>query len=149
MGISSNKLKDLQDKATRQAYSLVATDLVVYCLGVIDGEISGFETSYTPEMASAAEELETALQTAGIDDQCEALQSFFFSTFSHKRRGKAEKYIFPPYSFLVKYAFTEDGSLQSCNRFTQSFSKIIFFARAAIFKHTISDSIRDNKGFFE
>lgn len=55
MGISFNKLKGLQNGATRKVYSFVATDPTVYGLGIISGGAQGFETSFTPEMAHVAE----------------------------------------------------------------------------------------------
>lgn len=149
VGVGSNKLKDLQVKETRQAYSLVATDLVVYGLGVIAGEIQGFETSFTPEMSNAAEELRAALRATSADDREDALQAFLFSLFSQKRCGDVSKYTFLAYSFLAIYSFSEDGTLQPCNSFTQYFSETVFFARAAIFNRIVSDAKRDKMGFFE
>lgn len=37
IGLSTNKLKDLQNDDTRKAYSKVATDCVLYSLGVVAG----------------------------------------------------------------------------------------------------------------
>jgi hypothetical protein len=142
-------LKGLQNEGTQTAYSKVATDLVVFCLGVITGDIGEFKTSFTQEIADAGINFLTALQTTSIPNQDAALQSFLFSLFTQKRCGEADKYTFLAFAFLVPYSFSQDGSLQACNTFSQYFSKTIFFARAAIFNRITSDAKRENKGFFE
>ena len=149
IGLSTNKLKDLQNDSTRKAYSKVATDCLVYCLGVITGDITEFKTSFTQEMADAADNFLTALQTTSTSDQDDALQSFLFSVFSQKRCGTPDKYSFLIYSFLVLYSFSEDGTLKPCNTFSQYNSKVIFFGRSTLFNRIMSDADRDEKGFFE
>lgn len=149
IGLSTKKLKDLQCEATRKAYSKVATDLVVFSLGVITGEIVEFQTSFTQEIADAGANFMTTLQTTSTSNQDAALQSLIYALFTQKRCGDANKYSFLAFAFLVPYSFREDGTLQPCNSFTQYFSKVIFFGRAAIFNSILDDAKRENKGFFE
>lgn len=131
------------------AYSKVATDLIVFCLGVITGNINQFETSFTQEIADAGIKFLAALQTTSTSDQDDTIQALLLSLFSQKRCGNANKYTFLSFSFLVLYSFTEDGVLQQCNTFSQYFSKTIFFARGAVFNRILSDAIREKKGLFE
>ena len=147
--MSTYKLKDLQVKESRTAYCKVGADLVTYGLGVIRGDIKESGAEPSPEMADAGQRLLTSLQTLSTGAQDEALQSFLFSLFNQKRSGEASKYSFLAYNFLVLYSFTEHGNLQGCNRISQYFSKVIFFARTAILNRITSDAIRDDKGFFE
>jgi hypothetical protein len=147
--VSTYKLKDLQVKESRTAYCKVGADLVTYGLGVVTGAIEDSGTEFTPEMTDAGLWLLGSLQTISTADQDEALQSFLFSLFNQKRRGDASKYSFLAYNFLVLYSFTEHGSLQSCNRLTQHFAKVIFFARAAILNRITADATREEKGFYE
>ena len=149
IGLASSKFKDLQNEETRKAYGKVATDLVVFCLGVITGKIDQFRTSFTQDIADAGTKFLTALQRTSTADQDEALQAFLFSLFNQKRCGEADKYTFLTFSFLVLYSFTERGTLRQCNTFTQFFSKTIFFARGAIFNRINSDARTEDKGFFE
>jgi len=150
IGLSTaNKLKDLQNENTRKAYSKVGTDCILYCLGVITGEITDFKTSFADEMAEAGTNFLTALQTTSTSDQDDALQSFLFSLFNQRRCGPPDKYDFLVFSFLVPYSFLNDGTLRACGVFSQFFSKTIFFGRAAIFNRIMAESARDEKGFFE
>jgi len=140
----------MQNEDSRKAYCKVATDLVVYALGVIAGDIAeGLTTSFTTEMAEAGQRLITALQGPSTRNQSDALQAFLYTLFSQKRCGGVDKYTFLAYNFLVLYSFTGDGNLQPCNSFTQFFSKVVFFARVAIFNRITSDAERDHMGFFE
>lgn len=100
-------------------------------------------------MADLGQRLIASLQTLSTGDQDDALQAFLFSLFSQKRSGEANKYGFLAYYFLVLYSFTEHGNLQPCNRFSQHFSKVVFFARVAILNRIASDATRDDKGFYE
>lgn len=127
----------------------MGTDLIVFCLGVITGDIKEFETSFNEEIGKAGAKFLTALQTTSTSDQDIALQDFLFSLFTQKQCGSPVKYTFLAFSFLVLYSFLEDGTLQRCNIFSQYFSKTIFFARAAIFNRIMSDVKEENKGFFE
>ena len=147
--MSTHKLRDLQAKESRTAYSKVAADLVTYGLGVISGDVkdSGIECSV--EMVNAGQRLLASLQTLSTDDQDDALQSFLFSLFNQQQRGDVNKYSFLAYNFLVLYSFTDLGNLQYCSTITQYFAKVIFFARVAILNRITSDATRDNKGFFE
>lgn len=131
------------------AYCKVGADLVTYGLGVVTRDIKGSGTDFTPEMADAGRRLLAALQTLSTDNQYDSLQSFLFSLFNQKRSGEANKYTFLAYNFLVFYSFTEHGNLQPCNRFTQHFSKVIFFARTAILNRITSDATHNNEGFYE
>jgi hypothetical protein len=131
------------------AYAKVAADLITYTLGLIAGDIEGFETTVTPEVAAAGQRLVVTLRSTSTEDQDDALQQLFFSLFSQKRCGTTNKYTFPPYSFLVLYSFTEHGTLRPCNMFSQFFSKVIFFARAALFKKITAEANLEQKGFFE
>jgi len=149
IGISTNKLKELQNDKTRKAYAKVGTDLVVFCLGIITGEIDSFETSFSQDIAEAGTRFLTALQTTSTTDQDDALQSLLFSLFSQKRCGEESKYTVLAFSFIVLYSFTEEGMLQPCNTISQHFSKVVFFARAAIFNRIRSDAKQEHKGFFE
>ena len=149
IGLTTNKLKDLQNDATRKAYAKVGTDCVVYCLGVITGEITEFKTSFDEEIADAAANFLTALQTTSTSDQDDTLQSLLFSIFSQKRCGTPDKYSFIAYSFLVPYSFSEHGTLKPCNVFSQYNSKTIFIARSTIFNRIMSEAVRDELGFFE
>jgi len=149
IGVTTNKLKDLENKNTRMAYCKVAADLITYGLGIITGSIKGFKTSFTPEMADAGQKFLASLQTISTRDQDKALQDLLYSLFSQKRCGDANKYTLLTYSFLVLFSFTEHGSLRACNSLTQDFAKVIFFARAAIYNHITSVAAHENKGFFE
>jgi len=149
IGTSKHKLKDFQNEKTLKAYSKVGTDLVTFCLGVIEGEITEFKTSFTPEMAAKGKTLLTALHSISTADQDRAMQSFLFSIFSQKRCGEANKYSFLAYAFLVPYSYTEHGHLQPCNIFSQYFSKTVFTGRLTIFNKITADAIRENKGYFE
>ena len=142
-------MKDLQVKESRTAYCKVGADLVTYGLGVIYGDIKESGTEFSLEMADAGWRLLASLQTLSTSAQDEALQSFLFSLFNQKRSGEASKYLFLAYNFLVLYSFTKHGNLQGCNRISQYFSKVIFFARMVILNCITSDAIRDDKGFFE
>ena len=149
ISLTTNKLKDLQNEKTRKAYSKVATDLVVFCLGVITGHITHFKTGFTQEMADTGSNFLSALQTTSIPEQDSALQAFFYSLFTQKRCGEADKYNLLAFLFLVLYSFTRDGNLRPCNTFTQYFSKTIFFARGAIFNQITAEAKQEDKGFFE
>lgn len=146
--MSAGKLKDLQDDKGISAYCKVAADLIVYALGITTGSIEA-KTSFTPEMVDAGEQLIASLQTLSIDAQQNALQEFLFSLFSQKRCGEADKYTFLTYHFLVLYSFTENGNLRACNSFSQYFSKVIFFARAAILNRIMSVAKQKAKGSYE
>lgn len=142
-------MKDLQNEKSRQAYSKVATDLVVFCLGVTTGDITQFKTEFTQEMADAGINFLETLQTTSTSDQDAALQDFLFSIFSQKRSSEADKYSLLAFCFLVLYSFMRDGNLQCCSVLTQAFSKTIFFARGAIFNVIAAEAKREKKGFFE
>jgi len=150
VGVGGNKLKDLQIEKTRTAYCKVGADLVTFCLQVTGGDITGFEPmTFTPEMTAAGEKLEATLWKTSTRDQDEALQAYLLSLFTHKRCGSADKFVFPAYNFLIIYSFTEHGNLRPCGMFSQYFSKVVFFARAAIFK-AITAQAKDKKmGFHE
>jgi hypothetical protein len=149
IGVSTYKLKDLQVKASRTAYCKVGADLVTYSLGVINGSIEKSGTEFNPEMADAGKRFLASLRTLSTGDQDEALQSLLFSLFNQKRCGEASKYAFLAYNFLVLYSFTEHSNLQTCSRISQYFSKVIFFARAAVLNRITSDATCDDKGFYE
>ena len=142
-------MKDLQNEKSRQSYCKVATDLVVFCLGVITGDITQFKTAFTQEMADAGVNFVKTLQRTSKTDQDAALQDFLYSIFSQKRSGEADKYSLLVFCFLVLYSFTKGGSLQCCSVLTQAFSKTIFFARGAIFNAIAAEATRENKGFYE
>lgn len=149
IGLSTNKFKELQVEASRTAYCKVATDLVMYILGVVAGETPQFKTSLTPETVDAAETFMDTLYTTEEDDQDDALQALLFALFNQKLFIDDGKYASPTYSFLVLYSFTEEGALRSCNAISQYFSKVIFFARGAIFNRITSDAKSKRMGFFE
>ena len=147
--MSSNKLKELEDTSTRSAYCKGGTDLVVYCLGLISGDITEFKTTVSPETADAGRRFLASLQTLSTSNQDKCLQDLFFSLFSQKRYGDADKYSFPAYSFLVPYSYTEHGNLLPCNRFSRYFSMVVFFARASIFNNILETAKCEGKGPFE
>ena len=147
--MSSHKLKELQGEGSRTAYCKVGTDLVVYALGIIGGEIERFKTTFTEEMAHTGKCFLESLQGLSVLSQDLALERFLFSLFSQKKCGEATKYDLLAYSFLVLYSFTEYGSLQACGNFSQYFSKVVFFARATIFKRILFETKGNNEGFFE
>ena len=149
LGLSSNKFNDLQNESTKKLYSSVGTDLVVFCLGVITGEIDGFKTTFTEEIADAGRKFLNTLHTTSISDQDEALQDLFFALFTQKRCGDADKYSLLAYAFLVIYSFSVDGTLKPCNIFSQYFSKVVFFCRGAIFNAITAQARAQNRGFFE
>ena len=149
ISLTSNKFRDLQNEKTRKAYSKVATDLVVFCLGVITGDITQFTTGFTQEISDAGAAFLKALQTTSISDQDTTLQDFLYSLFTQKRCGEADKYSLLTFTFHVLYSFTRDASLRPCNIFSQYLSKTIFFARGAIFNRITAEAQRENKGFFE
>ena len=147
--MSFHKLKELQIKDSRSAYCKVGTDLIVYALGVIGNDIKTFKTTFTDEMADTGRSFLKSLQMFSTLSQDRALRHFLFSLFSQKKCGEATKYDLLVYSFLVLYSFTEHGNLQACSDFSRYFSKVVFFARAAIFKRISSEAKGGNKGFFE
>jgi hypothetical protein len=149
IGVSTHKLKDLQAKESRTAYCKVAADLITYSLGVITGDIKGSAAELTSEMVDTGQRFLASLKKLSTGDQDDALQCFLFSLFNQKRHGETSKYAFLVYNFLVLYSFTKTGSLRTCNTFTQYFSKVIFFARAAILNRITSEATRDAKGFYE
>jgi len=140
---------DLQNEQTRKSYSKVATDLVVFCLGVMTGDIHQFKTEFTADMSKAGAAFSRALQRSSISNQDTTLQDLLFSLFTQKRCGQTANFELLAFAFLVLYSFTKEGNLQQCNNFTQHFSKTIFFGRGAIFAHIFTEAERDNKGFFE
>ena len=100
-------------------------------------------------MVNTGNQLIASLQTLSTSTQHSALQEFLFSLFSQKRCGEADKYTFLAYHFLVLYSFTENGNLRACNSFSQYFSKVIFFARAAILNRITSVAVQKEKGNYE
>jgi hypothetical protein len=139
----------LQSEQTKQAYSKVGTDLVVFSLGVITGEIKQFKTTFTGEMAEAGKTFLDTLRTTDILAQDAALQDFFLSLFTQKRCGEADKYSLLTYAFLVVYSFSVDGTLRRCNMFSQYFSKAAFFCRGALFNAINAQAQAEDRGFFE
>jgi len=55
---------------------------------------------------------------------------------------------FPVYRFLVLYSFRRDGSIEPCNDITQYISKIVFFARACIYRRIRETMDANHTGFF-
>ena len=100
-------------------------------------------------MANAGQRLLDMLQTLSTRDQDSALQDFSFSLFSQKRCGEADKYTFLAYDFLVLYSFAKNGNFRACGRFTQYFSKVVFFARVMMFNHIKSVAGREMEGTLE
>ena len=147
--MTPSKLKDLERKETRTAYCKVGADFVTFCLGVTTGNITAFkQMTFTPGMADAGHRLIHALRSTSTREQDKALQGYLLSLFSQKRQGAA-KFVFPAYNFLIIYSFTEHGNLRPCGVFSQYFSKVVFFARAAIF-NAINDYAECKKlGFYE
>lgn len=150
IGVSAGKLKGLQAKGTRDAYSKIGADLVTFCLLVTSGKITDFkQMRFTAKMADAGKKLLGSLERISTRDQDRALQAYLFSLFSHKRCGTINKFYFPVYNFLIIYSFTENGNLRACNLFTPFFSGVIFIGRAATLTAIVDESERDNAGFFE
>lgn len=148
--MSPNKLKDLQNDKTRKAYGKVGADLVTFCLLVTSGKITEFkQIQVTREIIDAGKRFEQTLERISTLDQDKALQDFLFSLFTQKRRGMANKFVFPVYSFLVIYSFTEHGNLRPCNLFTPFFSSVVFFGREAILQAILDHAKREDMGFFE
>lgn len=139
----------MQNNNTKELYSIVGSDLAVFCLGVITGEIKGFKTTVTTEITEAGQKFLETLQTTSIRNQDEALQDLFFALFTQKRCGDADKYSLLAYAFLVIYSFSVDGTLRPCNIFSQYFSKVVFFCRGAIFKAITAQAKKEHRGFFE
>jgi len=100
-------------------------------------------------MVNTGGQLIASLHTLSTRTQDDALQDFLFSLFNQKRCGEADKYTFLTYHFLVLYSFTEHGNLRACNSFSQYFSKVIFFARAAILNRILSVAKQEVKGNYE
>lgn len=131
-------------------YSNAATDLVVFSLGVTTDSISEWKkTGYSDEISVASSGFSDALKSGSDEEKAEALQTLFFAIFSQKRIGDADKYSFLCYSFLVLYSFRKEGHLDHCNTFTQHFSKLIWFARSAIFRAITGNAKMKKIGFFE
>jgi hypothetical protein len=149
LGVSTSKLKDLQEDKSRTAYCKVGADIITYCLEVTTGAVQEPKTTFSPEMADAGRGFMRSLMGTSTRNQDEAFQTFLFSLFNQKRTGQAKKYVFLTYTFLAIYSFTEHGNLRACANFSQFFSKVIFFARAAIFNKINSHAVQEKKGFFE
>jgi len=150
VGVSSSKLREMQDKDSRTAYCKVGADLTTFCLLIVTERITEFkQIQFTPEMADTGQRFIASLRKRSTDDQDEALQAFLFAVFSQKRCGAADKFSFAAYSFLVIYSFTINGTLRACGYFSQYFSKVIFFGRLAVLKAILAQVERENAGFFE
>jgi len=148
--MSSSKLKDMRNVASRAAYCKVASDLTTFCLSVSTGGIEGFkDMQCTPEMTEARQEFMASLGRTSTEAQDAALHSFLFSLFTQKRCGTASKFVFPAYDFLVMYSFRPDGNLRSCGYFSQYFSKAVFIVRLMFLKEIRARAKHDNAGFFE
>jgi len=149
VGYTSSKLQGLGDDAIR-IYTNACTDLIVFSLGVTTGTIPGWtKTVYTDAIKGAGTQFLAILDTGSKDEKAEALQALLYTIFSQKRTACADKYVFLAFSFLVLYAFRREGHLDNCNNFTQSFSKLIWFARAAILNVIIEEAKIKDIGFFE
>ena len=149
VGYTTSKLQGLGDDAIR-LYTKAASDLVVFALGVTMAAIPEWDrTKFSDEIKNASIRFLASLSTDSEDEQKESLQILFHSIFSQERTGSASKYSFLVYSFLVLYSFLREGHLDHCNKFTQSFSKLIWFARASIFKNITEEAKSANVGFFQ
>lgn len=80
IGVSTHKLKELQVSDSRSAYCKVGTDLVVYALGVVTGDIKGFDLA--PEIGDAGQKFLALLQTTSTRDQDDTLQLLLFALFN-------------------------------------------------------------------
>jgi len=90
-----------------------------------------------------------SLKTPWINRQQDALQSLFYALFTQKKIGGQPKHRLVAYSFLTLYSYNVDGTLKACNSFTQYFSKVVFFGRAAVFNSIMSTCKAEDLGFFE
>lgn len=106
---------------------------------------------HTNTIKDAATHFLTVLDAGSEDEKAEGVQALFYAIFSQKRTACADKYVFPrlAFSFLVLYAFRKEGHLDHCNNFTQSFSKLIWYARVVIFKIITGEAKIKDIGFFE
>jgi len=149
VGYTTSKLQGLGDSALA-TYSKATSDLITFALGVVTDDIAGWKKSiYSNEIKDAGFRFLAVLQNGSEGQKVEALQNLLFAIFSQKRTGNAEKYTFLSFSFLVLYSFKREGHLDHCSKFTQHFSKIIWFARAAIFKVITREAKDKDVGFFE
>jgi len=149
VGYTTSKLQGLGDDAIK-LYTKAATDLIVFALGVTTDSIAEWKKSaYSDEIKDAGSMFLAALEAGSEDEKAKSLQALLFAIFSQKRTGCADKYTFLAFSFVVLYSFRREGHLDHCNKFTQSFSKLIWFARAAIFKVITGEAKAKDVGFFE
>lgn len=81
------------------------------------------------------------------DSKVATLQNLLFSVFT-QNRGNENAHVFSPYRFLVLSSFRRDGSVEPCNNITQIVSKIVFYARACIYKRIEDTRKVDRSGFF-
>lgn len=149
VGYTTSKLQGLGDNSI-MVYSKAATDLIVFTLGVVTDSITEWKRSvYSDEIKAAGLEFSAVLDAGLEDEKAEALQALLLAIFSQKRTGDSDKYTFISFSFLVLYSFRKEGHLDHCNFFTQHFSKLIWFARAAIFRAISGEAKVKHIGFFE
>ena len=149
MGYTTSKLQGLGDEAVK-LYTKAVTDLVVFALGVATDSIAEWKRSgYSDQIRDAGARFLAVVDTGLENEKADSLQALLFAIFSQKRTGNADKYTFLAFSFAVLYSFRKEGHLDHCNNFTQSFSKIIWFARASIFKVITGEAKTKDIGFFE
>ena len=149
VGYTTSKLQGLGDDAIR-LYTKAATDLVVFALGVTTDSIAEWKRSaFSDEIRDAGTRFLAVLKTDSEDDKARSIQDLLYAIFTQKRTGCADKYTFLAFSFLVLYSFRREGYLDHCNSFTQGFSKLIWFARASIFKVITAEAKTKDVGFFE
>jgi hypothetical protein len=149
LGFTTSKLQDLQNTKTRDQYCKVGTDFIVFCLGVVTGDVKGYEITYPEEFAVAGRRLLAALHSATVEPRIKALQNFLYLLFTQIRPGGVSKHSILPYSFLILFAYNVDGTLKPCDFFSQDFSKVIFFARAAMFNSIMDICKAEDRGFYE
>ena len=144
---TTDRFTNLKQNKTAEGYKKLGVDLVAFVLYAASDRLpSGIKVDVPDEQRVIANEYYNAIVRQNGREK-EVLQKLLYSMFTTNMGNRAPN-TFPFYRFLVFSSFRTDGGFEACNKVTQVISKIVFFARTAIY-NKIKELMRtEDKGFF-
>lgn len=135
------------EKSAQDRYGKICTDMILFCIGLAQGEFGDYSRSVSPSEKSAVDGYIAVLGSGEEESEALALQRLLWALFTHDRR-RSPRCDLTVYRFLILYSFRREGHLAKASVITQYISGIVFIGRTAILNEIKKSMDRKNRGFF-